>query len=75
MTGDGEGLLVGARGFETDSDWGSLPDGHGAGGVRASVLGQDSQERLLQRRLFAVQLGYDRERLLPIVFPSSETPQ
>ncbi len=31
MTADGEGLLVGARGFEADSDWGSLPDGYGAG--------------------------------------------
>jgi hypothetical protein len=67
MTADGEGLLFGARGFKADSGWRSLPDGHGAGGVQASVFGQDSQKRFLQHRLFAVQLGYDRERLLPIV--------
>ena len=42
VTADSEGLLVGARGFEADSDWRSLPDGHGTGGVRASVVGQDS---------------------------------
>ena len=67
VTADGERLLVGSRGFEADSDWGSLPVWHGAGGVRASVVGQDSQKRLLQHRLFAIQWGYDRERLPPIV--------
>jgi hypothetical protein len=54
MAADGEGLLVGAWGFKADSDWGSLPDGYGAGRVRTSVVGQDSQKKLLQHGLFAV---------------------
>jgi hypothetical protein len=59
VTADGEGLLVGTWSFKADSDWRSLPGGRGTGGVRAGVVGQDSQKKLLQDRLLAVQLGYE----------------